>query len=321
MRLRVTRVPSFATREGQRQRTRPFRVAMPVLILVSLCLLVLSRLDHALTHSVRYKITEVMTPVLTALFAPLEPVRWVARQLPDAFEASRELEQLRDENQKLKGWEWRAQELERKLRDVTELARTVRETGFEFVTARVIANSSGAFVRSAMINAGQDQNIKIGYPVLSGDGIVGRVVDTGGAAARVLLLTDLNSRIPVLVGNNHVRAVLSGDNGATPRLTYLPADAFVAAGDDVVTSGIGGLFPRGMKIGSVVETSRGLRVKPDSNLDALEYVSVLLYQSPALDMTEAPRSSKAAEAQLPQTRTPASTAAANAVPVPAPKTK
>jgi rod shape-determining protein MreC len=321
MRLRLARVPSFASRFGQRQRTRQFRVAMPVLILVSLCLLVLSRLDHSLTHSVRWRVAEAMTPVLTALFAPLEPVRWAARQLPEAFKASRELEQVRDENQKLKSWEWRAKELERKLQDVTELARTVRETGFEFVTARVIANSSGAFVRSAMINAGQEQNVKIGHPVISGDGIVGRVVDTGGAAARVLLLTDLNSRIPVLVGNNHVRAVLSGDNGATPRLTYLPADAVVAAGDDVVTSGIGGLFPRGMKIGSVVETPRGLRVKPDSNLDALEYVSVLLYQSPALDMTEAPRSNKAAEAELPQVRSQASTATVDALAVPAPKTK
>ncbi|MEQ1576832.1 MAG: rod shape-determining protein MreC, partial [Hyphomicrobium sp.] len=187
---------------------------MPVLILVSLCLMVLSRLDHVSTHAVRWRITEAMTPLLTALFAPFEPVRWAARQVPGLFEASRELEQVRDENQKLKSWEWRAKELERKLQDVTELARTVRETGFEFVTARVIANSSGAFMRSVMINAGRDQTIQIGHPVLSGNGIVGRVVDTGSAAARVLLLTDLNSRIPVLVGRNAVRAVLSGDNGA-----------------------------------------------------------------------------------------------------------
>ncbi len=296
MRLRVPRVSSFALRGGQMLRPRPFRAAMPVLILVSLGLLVLSRLDHASTHAVRYRIAEAMTPVLTALFTPFEPVRWAARQLPGVFEASRELELVRDENQKLKGWEWRAKDLERKLQDVTELARTVRETGFEFVTARVIANSSGAFVRSAMINAGQDQNVKSGHPVLSGDGIVGRIVDTGGAASRVLLLTDLNSRIPVLVGRNQIRAVLSGDNGPAPRLTYVPSDATVAASDDVVTSGIGGLFPRGMKIGVVIGTARGWRVKPDSNLDALEYVSVLLYQSPALDLTDVPRSNTAAEA-------------------------
>jgi rod shape-determining protein MreC len=273
---------------------------MPVLILLSISLLVLSRLDHVSTHAVRWRVTEVMTPVLSALFAPLEPVRWAARQLPELFQASKELEKVRDENQRLKSWEWRAKELERKLQDVTELSKAVRETGFEFVTAHVIANSSGAFARSAMINAGSENGVRIGYPVLSGDGIVGRIVDTGGAAARVLLLTDLSSRIPVLVGRNTVRAVLAGDNGAYPRLTYMASDAVIAAGDDVVTSGIGGLFPRGMKIGTVVETARGLRVKPDSNLDGLEYVSVLQYQSPTLDITQAPPQSNSGAVRPPK---------------------
>ena len=317
MKLSRIRPPGFGSRGSQRSRVPRFRVAMPVLILVSLCLLVLSRLDHVSTHAMRWRITEAMTPLLTALFAPFEPVRWAARQVPGMLEASRELEQVRDENQKLKSWEWRAKDLERKLLDVTELAHTVRETGFEFVTARVIANSSGAFMRSAMINAGRDQTVQIGHPVLSGDGIVGRIVDTGGAAARVLLLTDLNSRIPVLVGRSTVRAVLSGDNGAFPRLTYLPADAVISAGDDVVTSGIGGLFPRGLKIGVVIATPRGLRVKPDSNLDALEYVSVLLYHSPALDLTEVPHSNKAAEAAPPSWRSPFGLpGATSAAPVP-----
>ncbi len=302
MKLRRVQGQSFMLRGAERSKAPRFRVAMPVLILFSLCLLVLSRLDHGSTHAMRWRITEIMTPVLSGLFAPLEPVRWAARQIPGLLQASRELEQVRDENQKLKGWEWRAKELERKLQDVTELSRTVRETGFEFVTARVIANSSGAFMRSAMINAGREQAVQIGQPVLSGNGIVGRVVDAGGAAARVLLLTDLNSRIPVLVGGKSVRAVLSGDNGALPRLTYLPADVTINAGDAVVTSGIGGLFPRGLKIGAVVETPGGLRVKPDSNLDGLEYVSVLLYQSPALELTDVPRTDKPDGAAAAQAR-------------------
>ncbi len=320
MKLSRLRMNGFGSRGVEPSRAPRFRVAMPVLILVSLCLLVLSRLDHGSTHAMRWRITEAMQPLLTALFAPLEPVRWAARQVPGLFEASRDLEKVRDENQKLKSWEWRARDLERKLQDITELAHTVRETGFEFVTARVIANSSGAFARSVMINAGRDQAVVIGYPVLSGDGIVGRVVDTGGAAARVLLLTDLNSRIPVLVGRGAVRAVLSGDNGAYPRLSYVPAEAVMAVGDDVVTSGIGGLFPRGLKIGVVIETPRGLRVRPNSNLDALEYVSVLLYRSPALDLTEGPHSNKAAEAGLPSWRSPFGLPRATGAPA-APKTK
>lgn len=269
---------------------------LPVLILVSLVLLVLSRIGHDSIQSFRDRTDSFVAPVLASLFKPFEPLRWAGRQVPSMFDASRELEKIRDENQKLKGWEWRAKELERKLQEVTALSRTVRETTVDFVTARVVAHSSGAFVRSATINAGREQNIRTGYPVLSGDGIVGRIVDASGVAARLLLLTDLNSRIPVLIGTNGARAVLAGDNGAMPRLAYLPADITVAAGDEVVTSGIGGLFPRGLRIGTVVETVRGLRVKPHANLDTLEYVSVLFYQSPQLELTDAKRTERSADA-------------------------
>jgi rod shape-determining protein MreC len=79
-----------------------------------------------------------------------------------------------------------------------------------------------------------------------------------------------------------------------PRLSYLPAEVKVTDGDDVVTSGIGGLFPRGLRIGTVVDTPRGLRVKPHANLDTLEYVSVLFYQSPQLELTDAKKSERSA---------------------------
>jgi rod shape-determining protein MreC len=289
--------PNYSPSRGATASRRPrFRALLPVLLLVSIGLLVLSRIGHDSIQSVRNQTDTVIAPVLEGLFKPLEPLRWAGRQVPTMLEASRELERIRDENQKLKGWEWRAKELERKLQEVTALTRTVREVAVDFVTARVVAHSSGAFARSATINAGREQSIRSGYPVLSGDGVVGRVVDASDVAARVLLLTDLNSRIPVLVGTAGTRAVLSGDNGAMPRLTYLPPDMTVAAGDDVVTSGIGGLFPRGLRIGTVVETPRGLRIKPHANLDTLEYVSVLFYQSPQLELTETKRTERSADA-------------------------
>jgi rod shape-determining protein MreC len=297
---------AYSPARGATAAPRPrFRALLPVLLLASLGLLVLSRIGHDSIQTVRDRADGVIAPMLASLFKPFEPLRWAGRQVPALFETSRELERIRDENQKLKGWEWRAKELERKLQEVTALSRTVSEQPVEFVTARVIAHSSGAFVRSATINAGKEQNIRPGYPVLSGDGIVGRVVDASSVAARVLLLTDLNSRIPVLVGVNGGRAVLTGDNGAMPRLNYLPADVKIAAGDDVTTSGTGGLFPRGLRIGTVVETPRGLRVKPHANLDTLEYVSVLFHQSPQLELTDTKKAEKSASAVTGSSLSPA----------------
>lgn len=274
-----------------------FRTAVPVLLILSVGLMALSRLEHAAVREVRWRIAELMTPLLSALLVPLEPVRWAGRYAGEMLSLARELEEVRDENQRLRGWEWRAHELERKVQELSGLARVVRDTPLEFVTVRVIANSSGAFVRSAMINAGTSQNLKPGYPVLSGDGVVGRVVEAGKSAARVLMLTDLNSRIPILAGTNGERAVLIGDNGPFPRLAYLASGAMVAAGDEVATSGIGGMFPRGLKIGTVVDTPRGLRVRPHANLDALEFLSVLYYESPAVDLTSAPGAERAVDAE------------------------
>jgi rod shape-determining protein MreC len=275
---------NLARQRASAPRRRRFNMIVPGLIFVSVALLVLSRMEHSYVSSMRWRITELVTPVLSAALIPLEPLRWAGRNVTDVFVRVDELQRLRDENQQLQGWQWRANELERKFADLSATSKTVRETAIEFTTARVIANSSGAFVRSAMINAGRDNKVKTGYPVMSGDGLVGRVVETGPSAARVLLLTDVNSRIPVFVGPNAIRAMLAGDNGAAPKLIYVAPDSEVKVGDEVSASGVGGLFPRGLRIGAVVSTSVPLRVKPHASLDALEYLSILFYDSPALEM-------------------------------------
>ena len=229
-----------------------------------------------------------MSPVLQAAMVPLEPVRHVGKQIAAQVDMTEELRRLKTENQKLSNWEWRARQLEQKLADMEALTKTVRESQIDFATSRVIADSSGAFARSVMIDAGTEANVKIGYPVINADGLVGRVIETGKSSSRVLLSNDLNSRIPVVIGKSEVRAVLVGDGGAEPRLLFLPSDAKVTAGEDVSTSGTGGLFPRGLRIGTVSGTANAPRVKLRARLDELEYLSVLFHENPALELMGEP---------------------------------
>ncbi len=286
-------LPRKTPKDGAQQHQR-FRSAFPILLLMSLALLVLSRLEHKVITQLRWHVTEAMTPVLSTLLIPLEPLRWVKREAKEHWQMSEALVKVRQENIKLRNWQWRALELQRKIDTLNGLARVVVEADTQFVTARVMANSSGAFVRSVLINAGRQQNVRLGYPVVNADGLAGRIVDAGDSAARVLLLTDLNSRVPVRVGSAGTRAILVGDNGSTPRLDYLPANAKVASGDMVATSGAGGLFPSGLRVGVVVKDRRGLRVQPIADLDQLEYLSVLFYASPRLEMTDRPDTRKGA---------------------------
>ncbi|MDX2308283.1 MAG: rod shape-determining protein MreC [Hyphomicrobium sp.] len=280
--------PLFEIGPGHKERRQPSRprrhgASVPILLFVSMALLVLSRVNNDLVDRVRWQVMDVMTPVLSAILIPVEPLRRGVQSLSEYATLSAELERLRAENQKLRGWEWRAKDLERKLASLEAASRTARETGIDFVTARIVSNSSGAFVRSAMINAGERERIRDGYPVLSGDGLVGRIVETGTKAARVLLLTDVKSRIPVHVGEKGVRAIMAGDNGAKPRLLFLAEDSRLSPGDEVRTSGSGGGVPKGLGIGKVAKGGPPYRVELHADLDAADYVGVLMFEGTALD--------------------------------------
>ena len=133
-----------------------------------------------------------------------------------------EIDRLRAENDQLKQWEWRAKMLERNEAHLRSLLNAVDEPALHYVTGSVIADARGPFLRSALINLGRDNGVRVGYAVIDGDGLIGRVVDAGSSVARVLLLSDLNSRIPVLVGPAGIRALVSGDNAAELKLEFLP---------------------------------------------------------------------------------------------------
>jgi rod shape-determining protein MreC len=130
--------------------------------------------------------------------------------------------------------------------------------------------------------------VRIGYAVINGDGLVGRTVDAGASVARVLLLNDLNSRIPVLVGPAGVRALASGDNSAELRLDFLPDGAQVYPGDEVYTSGSDGVFPRGLHVGVVTGSPGAFKVRPHAELSSLDVVSVLYFDTPTLVTTDPP---------------------------------
>lgn len=284
--MRSLRTDTFARRAAEpgRRALRPGLLFL--LVFVSVSLLFLSRLHHRYIDEIRLQIAEILAPALKAAVVPLEPVRRLSRRLGDYLDLAGEVDRLRQENQRLRGWEWRAIETERKYIQLSKLANVVEEPGIAFVSGRIVADSSGPFVRSAMMAIGRESGIRVGFPVVDSNGLVGRILETGAQASRVLLLTDINSRIPVQVGKAGHRALLQGDNGAMPKLSHLPPDASIEKGDDVFTSGVGGLYPRGLRIGTVVEDGTGYRVQPIARLDELEFVSVLQFESPGIGLVE-----------------------------------
>lgn len=262
-----------------------FSLRLPILFFLSFALIALSRLDHPAIKELRAEAEAIIAPALGTLMLPLEPTRRLARQVQSSYDGFAELEKLKHENQLLRQWEGRARDLERKIGELATLTKALDQQKIDYRTVRVIATASGAFLNSALLEAGTEHGIKVGQPVLNAHGLLGRIVEAGRRTSRVLLLTDINSRVPVVVGKQQVRAILAGDNSSEPRLLHLPVGANVTVGEEIVTTGLGGMFPRGIRIGVTSISTRGLRASLDTSLGDLEYVSVLLYENPGIALS------------------------------------
>lgn len=259
------------------------------LYFICFVLLLFSRLENDHIREARGFFTDAVAPVLQAASQPAIYARRSKEQLVDYLDLFHELDRLKEENQKLKHWQSQAQRLERRLEHLRALLNAVEEPALKYATGHVIADARGPFARSILLNVGRKNGVRNGYAVINGDGFVGRIVHSGDSASRAILVSDLNSRIPVLVGPGAVRAVLAGDNTAHPRLEFVPSRVSIYEGDEVSTSGHGGMLPRGLRIGSVrKDGDNGYRVQLNAELSELEYVSVLFFDTPDVIARDTP---------------------------------
>jgi rod shape-determining protein MreC len=129
-----------------------------------------------------------------------------------------------------------------------------------YVTARVIGMDQGVWFSVFTINAGRKQGIEEDQPVISSSGLVGRVTEVGATWSKVTAIIDTTSAVSVMVertrDNGMVRGLLSGDGSELLELYYLPAGSDLVPGDIIVTNGVGGIFPKGVVLGTVIEVSR-----------------------------------------------------------------
>ena len=294
--MRSLRDDVFSSRGFSRATAHVLGAPFFILVFVSLCLLVLSRLRSDVVLQIETELGEMAVPVLQTAALPLQPVRTLMLKINRALELQDEVSQLRAENEKLKLGAGRTAELERKIEQLERLAKVVPDPKTSFIVARAVSPANGPFGRVALLNAGRAQGIRNGHAVVDADGLVGRITGSSQRAARLLLLADSASRIPVAVGRREARAIMLGDNSPVPKLTFLPADGVIAPGDEVITSGVGGLLPRGLRVGTVIEIGDELRVRLFVDGTMIDYVSVLIYDNPALDLAEdeAPAAKRAA---------------------------
>jgi rod shape-determining protein MreC len=254
------------------------RVSFPLLLLVSVIMIALGKSDQVGFESLRDRVMDVAAPTLEVLSRPASLLDAAISRARDFVGVYRTNAQLTAENERLLIWQQAALRLASENAELRDLLKLVPEASNSFVTARIIANSGGAYVRSVMVNAGRNNGVFRGQAAITGDGLVGRVTEVGNGAARVLLITDLNSRIPVIVEASRRRAILTGDNSERPSLLNFEAGPAPRIGDRIVTSGQGGVFPPGLPVGTVVAVdSEMARVEPYAALSRVEYLRLVDY--------------------------------------------
>jgi rod shape-determining protein MreC len=147
-----------------------------------------------------------------------------------------------------------------------------------YVSARVVADAGGVYARAVLLSVGPNHSVTKGQIALDERGLVGRVTELGSRSARVLLITDMNSRIPVILEGSRARAMLVGTNGQRPRLMYWTEGQLPAEGEHVVTSAEANAFPAGLPVGVIHYSSSNVpEVEPAARLDRLEVVRLFDY--------------------------------------------
>jgi rod shape-determining protein MreC len=253
------------------------RLTLPFLIFISALLAVLGKADVLLFDRVRVVLADTLAPVLQVAGEPIVTVSNAIGTVKDIASVYRQNQDLKVENQRLLQWQEVAHRLESENEELRNLVKFAPQGAMSSVAAQVIADSGGAFLRNVLVNVGRDEGVTRGQPALTGDGLVGRVIELGDRTARILLLTDINSHIPVVVEGTHERAMLNGDNSDQPQLVYFQPKTPVKPGDRIVTSGSGGVFPPDLPIGVVVSVNGMIRVEPYADLARLEMVRIVNY--------------------------------------------
>lgn len=267
-------------RQNSAEFVRPIRrILVGLLAILLFAIFLLWRIDSPRVERFRAQLVDKVVP---SFDWALTPFTWVADVI-DSFQSYASLydqnQELRRELQQMRAWREAAVQLEQKNARLLDLNNVRLDPQLTYVTGVVLADVGSPFRQSVLLNVGARDGIQDGWAAMDGLGLVGRISGVGGNTSRVILLTDSNSRIPVTLLPSGQRALLTGDNSIAPPVEFIENPDLVSAGDRVVSSGDGGIFPADLLIGEVTQGVDGrLRVRLSADYERLDFLRVLRSQ-------------------------------------------
>lgn len=271
------------SRNTNDQFSRPIRrILVAGLVLVFFSIFLLWRIDSPRVERFRTALVDKFVPSFSWALVPVTKAARMVESFQSYNHIYEQNQELRRELQQMKAWKEAALQLEQKNAKLLDLNSVRLDPKLTFVTGVVLADSGSPFRQSVLLNIGARDGIIDGWAATDGLGLVGRISGVGQASSRVVLLTDSSSRIPITIQSSGQKALLFGDNTSAPPIKFLESPELVRAGDRVVTSGDGSVFPPGLLVGQVeLGADRRLQVRLSADYERLEFLRVLRNQSTA----------------------------------------
>jgi rod shape-determining protein MreC len=270
---------------GRKQEPRVYLVAM----FIASVLLLLSSLysaEASVFRKARESVLDAASPILALFAGPIAFVQGVVGDISEYWNAIEQNRALRAEIADLRQWEDEAIALRRTIAQYERLGGFEAPPDARPVNGFVISDSNDAYSRSMVVNVGAGKGIARGQAVINDGGLVGQVVETGRSASRILLLTDVQSRVPVFVEEAGLEGILTGRSNGRPAISFTQSSEPVAFsnGQRVVTSGAGGVVPRGLPVGRISNEKDGAAVVDlYADYARTRLVRIINYEFPRVD--------------------------------------
>ena len=261
------------------------RLLLGVLLICLIGLFLVWRIDSPRVERVRAQVVDRVVPSMDWAMAPVTGAINIVRDFRSYQRLHEQNRELRRELQQMKSWKEAALQLEQENARLLDLNNVQLDPRLTFVTGVVMADSGSPFRQSVLINVGARDGVMEGWAAMDGLGLVGRISGLGQGTARVILLTDTSSRVPVTIQPSGQHALVIGDNTRAPLLDFVESTDELRPGDRVVTSGDGGVFPPGLAVGQLIADAGGrMRVRIAADYERLEFLRVLrAYDRPRID--------------------------------------
>ena len=243
----------------------------------------MGKVDENNLKSIKNYFNDISSYVLKFVGIPVSSVNKAAYEINSLVNLYTRNKNLTQENIDLYKWKDLAQNLLIENQDLKKLLNSVNNIPNNYITAKVIANSSGSYIKTITINVGKKENVKVGNAVSNNWGMIGRIIQVGSKTSRVLLITDINSQIPIYFEKSKHKAITVGNNSDLLDIKFLKPRVHILDNDRIITSGEGGLLPRGLVLGTYLKVLNSdkdkIKILPTRNWDKVNNLNVILFDN------------------------------------------